>query len=123
MTPEERDALLGEVQLYGWALQYVVGDDLGCSYAYTAGLFLRELPELVVSGLPPDASWAVLDDVAGRATAGLPLHEGAVVADVPPRLRATLRAVPDTRHLVRARALAGAPVDALHLELAAAGRP
>jgi hypothetical protein len=76
----------------------------------------------VVSGLPPEQAWLVLNDVAGRATAGLDLVDGAVVHDVPLGLRAVLTSVEDTSRLHRARALTGAPetLRALHLGLAVA---
>jgi hypothetical protein len=111
-----------EIERYGWAMPYVAGDTLPASFAYTAGLQLRDLPELVVSGLPPEQAWLVLDDVAGRASAGLELVAGAVVHDVPLGLRAVLTTVDDTSALHRARALTGAPerLRALHLGLAVA---
>jgi hypothetical protein len=112
----------GEIERYGWAMPYVAGETLPTSFAYTAGLQLRELPELVVSGLPPEQAWLVLNDVAGRATAGLDLVDGAVVHDIPLGLRAVLTPVADTSGLHRARALTGAPetLRALHLGLAVA---
>lgn len=115
-------AVRAEIERYGWAMPYVAGDTLPASFAYTAGLQLRGLPELVVSGLPPEQAWLVLDDVAGRATAGLALVDGAVVHDVPLGLRAVLTPVDDTSALHRARALTGSPetLRALHLGLAVA---
>lgn len=115
-------AVRGEIERYGWAMPYVAGETLPTSFAYTAGLQLRELPELVVSGLPPEQAWLVLNDVAARATAGLDLVDGAVVHDVPLGLRAVLTPVADTSGLHRARALTGAPetLRALHLGLAVA---
>ena len=74
--PREReeqgmDDVRGEVERYGWALQYVLEEDRpDDSYAYTAGLTLRGLPELVVRGVAPRAAWGVLNEVAARATAG-----------------------------------------------------
>lgn len=115
-------AVRGEIERYGWAMPYVAGETLPMSFAYTAGLQLRELPELVVSGLPPEQAWLVLDHVASRATAGLELADGVVVHDVPLGLRAVLMPVDDTSGLHRARALTGAPeaLRALHLSLAVA---
>jgi hypothetical protein len=115
-------AVREEIERYGWAMPYVAGATLPTSFAYTAGLQLRGLPELVVSGLPPEQAWLVLDDVAGRATAGLELADGAAVPDLPLGLHAVLTAVTDTSGLHRARALTGAPeaLRALHLGLALA---
>ncbi|VTR76615.1 DUF4262 domain-containing protein [Cellulomonas hominis] len=122
MRTHEDHALRGEIELYGWALQYVVGARLATSFGYTAGLHLRDLPELVDAGLPPEQAWLVLDDVAGRATAGLALDDGAVVGDLPLGLHARLVAVEDTTELHRARALTGSPdrLRALHLDLSVA---
>jgi hypothetical protein len=115
-------AVRGEIERYGWAMPYVAGGTLPASFAYTAGLQLRGLPELVVSGLPPEQAWLVLDDVAGRATAGLELADGTVVVDLPLGLRAVLATVDDTGALHQARALTGSPetLRALHLGLAVA---
>lgn len=121
LSPDERSTMLGEVEVHGWALQYVMAPDVERSYAYTAGLFLRELPELVVRGLRPDQAWDVLNDVAGRATAGLPVYDGAVVPDVPTAGLALLRALADVRHLDRAHALARRRVDALEIAPAPLG--
>ncbi|MGD9954871.1 MAG: DUF4262 domain-containing protein [Candidatus Nanopelagicales bacterium] len=48
------DLMRGKVERYGWALQYVEGDALWSSFAYTIGLTPHGLPELLVTGVPRD---------------------------------------------------------------------
>ena len=50
---------------HGWAVQYVESDPT--PYAYTAGLYECGLPELLVTGLPPQPSARMLNTV-GRMT-------------------------------------------------------
>ena len=39
------------VEQYGWAIEFVEGDRVHPPWAYTVGLTLRGLPELVVTGV------------------------------------------------------------------------
>lgn len=111
------EELRGDIDQYGWALQYVEDDDSSCCYAYTAGLALRDLPELFVTGLPPQESWDVLNDVAGRATAGRPPAVGDVLADVVPGISVLVEALPDPRYLARACDVMGELVRAHRLRV------
>jgi hypothetical protein len=49
---------------YGWAVQYVEADRARPGWAYTVGLTPRGVPELLITGKPPDESCAVLNRVA-----------------------------------------------------------
>lgn len=56
------DAIRDLVEKHGWAVQFVESDR--APYAYTVGLHERGLPELVVTGLPPQQAARILDPVA-----------------------------------------------------------
>ncbi len=102
------DTLLGTIERYGWALQYVQHDDARWSYAYTVGLHRHGLPEIVVAGLPPDQSWPVLNDVAGRSTSRPnPVQPGAVLTDVIAGFSLRVASLDDAGALTRAREVAG----------------
>ncbi len=112
------DSLLGTIERYGWALQYVQHDDPRWSYAYTVGLHRHGLPEVVVAGLPPDQSWPVLNDVAGRSTSRPnPVQPGAVLIDVVAGYALHVASLDDTDALTRARAVAGTGTDLRAVQL------
>jgi len=48
----------------GWAVQGVLGDDENLPFAYTVGLTPKELPELLVYGLPHQTAGAILNHLA-----------------------------------------------------------
>ncbi len=56
------------VDKHGWAVQYV--EDDRTPYAYTIGLHERGLPELLVTGLPPQAAARILNSVAAYVIDG-----------------------------------------------------
>lgn len=56
------DALRDTVDKEGWAVQYVEAEP---PFAYTAGLSEAGLPELLITGLPPERSMLLLNTVAG----------------------------------------------------------
>jgi hypothetical protein len=53
-----------QVEEYGWAIQCAQGDRVHPPWAYTVGLTLRGLPELVVTGLKVQDAGDLLDDEA-----------------------------------------------------------
>lgn len=56
------------VDKHGWAAQYVESDR--APFAYTVGLHARVLPELLVTGLPPQPTVRLLNTVAEYLLAG-----------------------------------------------------
>jgi hypothetical protein len=113
----DTDTVMGTIERYGWALQYALDDDPERSFAYTVGLHRRGLPEIVVAGLPPEQSWPVLNDVAGRSTGDTnPIRRGAVLTDVVAGFTVRVEPLEDTRALTVLHALApGAEVRAVEL--------
>jgi hypothetical protein len=61
-TQEWLEAIREVVEKHGWAVQFVESDRT--PYAYTVGLYERGLPELLVTGLPPQSAARVLNSVA-----------------------------------------------------------
>ena len=60
---------------HGWAVQFVEDDRV--PFAYTVGLTGRGLPELLVTGLPPQRAARLLNRVAQTAVGGDPPTAGA----------------------------------------------
>ncbi|MBU9763038.1 DUF4262 domain-containing protein [Mycobacterium sp. TNTM28] len=56
------DELRGMIEDHGWAVQFVESENR--PFAYTVGLHDRGLPELLITGLPPDVSTRVLNSLA-----------------------------------------------------------
>jgi Domain of unknown function (DUF4262) len=56
------DLIYERVQQHGWVVQYVESERT--PFAYTIGLHQRGLPELMVTGLPPERATLVLNSVA-----------------------------------------------------------
>lgn len=52
----------------GWAIQFVESDPR--PFAYTVGLHEKGLPELLITGLPPQPSARLLNAIAARTTDG-----------------------------------------------------
>ena len=52
------------IEQYGWAVQTVQGDRLHPPWAYTVGLHLHGLPELVVTGMAARPATDLLNDLA-----------------------------------------------------------
>nr|WP_156686303.1 DUF4262 domain-containing protein [Mycobacterium sp. Marseille-P9652] len=61
-TEEYLDELRATILDHGWAVQYVESENR--PFAYTVGLHGRGLPELLMTGLPPDTSCRVLNSIA-----------------------------------------------------------
>jgi len=96
-----------EVDLYGWALQYVEAEDERDAFGYTAGLALRGLPEVVVRGLPAEETWSVLNDLAEDCTNGRVPQPGEELAHVLRGATLTVREMTDTSCLDMVHALTG----------------
>jgi len=60
------DHMAGIVEDCGWAVQFVERDRDHPPFAYTLGLTLRGLPELVITGLPAQHAAHVLNGEADR---------------------------------------------------------
>jgi hypothetical protein len=56
------DLIYERVQQCGWVVQFVESDQM--PFAYTIGLHPRGLPELLVTGMPPQRANLVLNSVA-----------------------------------------------------------
>ncbi len=109
------------VRRHGWAVQYVYGEgDRDPPFAYTVGLFGLGHPELVIFGMSPGESAAVLNDVGERVRAGHRVEPGELVtfARWPHRLH-VLPLVNAAQVLLGANRFFGRPdhdpVPALHL--------
>lgn len=75
---DQEDARMKSViRRHGWAIEYIGGefcsvpgcegsDDEGPPFAYTVGLFGLGHPELLVFGLDPETTYAVLNDLGNR---------------------------------------------------------
>jgi hypothetical protein len=61
-TEDYLDELRETISGHGWAVQFVEHDKR--PFAYTIGLHDRGLPELLISGLPPDIATRVLNSIA-----------------------------------------------------------
>jgi hypothetical protein len=59
---EWMDLIYERVKENGWTAQFIQGP---IPFAYTIGLHERGLPELLVTGMPPERANLVLDTVAG----------------------------------------------------------
>jgi len=105
-----------DVDLYGWALQYVEADDPHEAFGYTAGLSMRGLPELVVRGLAPEDTWAVLNDLAEDCTSGRLPEPGEELTGMVPGVTLAVRELTDTSCLPLAHAIVGGEIRALLLE-------
>jgi hypothetical protein len=62
------EAIRELVEKHGWAVQFVESDRT--PYAYTVGLHERGLPELLVTGLPPQSAARLLNSVAAYLLEG-----------------------------------------------------
>jgi hypothetical protein len=70
------DHMAGLVEQYGWAIQFVERDRDRPPFAYTLGLTLRGLPELVVTALSARRSWQLLNEEAARVVVEGPPRQG-----------------------------------------------
>ncbi len=61
-TEDYLDVLREIIRTHRWAVQYVEGEDR--PFAYTIGLHALGLPELVITGLPPQQSARVMNSIA-----------------------------------------------------------
>src|ERR1700712_2356413 len=69
-TMTKADALArmaGMVEKYGWAIEAVQGDRVHPPWAYTVGLTLQGLPELVLTGMRAAEAGDVLNEWADQA--------------------------------------------------------
>lgn len=56
------DTIRATMREHGWAVQFVESERL--PFAYTVGLYARGLPELLLTGLPPQTSARLLNSIA-----------------------------------------------------------
>lgn len=112
-TEEYLDELRATIRIYGWAVQGVEDDRR--PYSYTVGLHDRGLPELLVTGLPPERAAGVLNDVAAAAVAGRVFEPGAHVAVGDGPLLEIVEVDHPDAHLNFALAVGGADIRALQL--------
>lgn len=61
-----RDVVLPTIERRGWFVQGVGGSRRHAPFAYTVGLTLAGLPELVVTGLPHERAAVLLNGVPGH---------------------------------------------------------
>ena len=84
MNPEivarMRAKLEANILQFGWAVQCVFGtiESPGPSFAYTIGLHDKEVPELLVIGLPGEVGLPLINELAARMltlhASGLPIY-------------------------------------------------
>lgn len=67
---------------HGWGVVVVAGDSEQPSFAYTLGLADKDLPELLVIGLPPPTAHGILNDAARIAVNSGGLEEGRLLGGV-----------------------------------------
>lgn len=132
MTEAEREArrrqyidqFVEGVCEHGWMVQGVfptTDEPDAAPFAYTVGLALKQLPELIVFGLGHQTAGLILNDLAQRQIERGPYQPGDELADVTPDYRTRLLAVRDSsEHLTMANLIAGrrsgqAPIPALQV--------
>lgn len=106
-----QQVVLPIIERAGWMVQYVEPERVRAPLAYTVGLTERGLPELVVTGLPPQESAKLLNAVA---ESGQSLGEGQRVA-VGLHAMEVVRLAEPAVHLVVAAGLYGERLSALQL--------
>lgn len=63
-TDPSDQKLLDDVRSYGWHVISIAEDEAGPGFAFTVGLYARtKKPEILLMGVPPDASTRVLNSV------------------------------------------------------------
>jgi len=63
--------LLSDVESHGWHIVIIPADEHGPGFAFTVGLYLRTLqPEILIMGVPSDASARVLNAIGDYAMEG-----------------------------------------------------
>lgn len=107
------DQIDATMRKHGWAVQYVESDR--SPYAYTIGLHDRGLPELLVTGLPPQRAARLLNGVAAYLVDGGRPVPGELIStpDGPPAVVVQVQH-PDA-HMDMAVAFYGSDVRALQL--------
>ncbi len=90
------------IRRHGTFIQYVGGDDRRreTSFAYTVGLFGMGHPELLLFGLCPHDTAAVLNELAARIRDGADLAPGERVSVDHPLRRLRVEAVPNPGSIV-----------------------
>ncbi|MDQ3150902.1 MAG: DUF4262 domain-containing protein [Actinomycetota bacterium] len=112
---DQLDHLRGLMVRHGWAVQGVEGDRVHPPIAYTLGLTLCGLPELVVTGMSLTRSAALLNRVAGHLMHAEPPGAGERIPLVGgPLIEIVELAHPDA-HLDTAVAFFGRELRALQL--------
>jgi uncharacterized protein DUF4262 len=107
--------ILGLIDETGWIVQAVSARDSRPDWAYTAGLTVHGLPELVVTGLDQPLSAMVLNAVAAESLSSGPLRPGDVLTlRGGPPMEVVALAEPSA-HLSLAITLYGPDVRALQL--------
>lgn len=111
------EVVLPTVARHGWMVQVVLGDRLRAPLAYTVGLTVRGLPELVVTGVDDQPAAALLNAVAAELLHhGRRLRHGGSLAlsSTGPRVEVVQLPAPDA-HLVTALEVYGPAVRGLQL--------
>jgi hypothetical protein len=107
------DAIRTTMAEHGWAVQFVEDDRR--PYAYTVGLHDRGLPELLVTGLPPQRAARLLNGVAAYLVdGGRPIPGELISAPDGPPLEVVQVQHPDA-HMNVAVAFYGSDLRALQL--------
>jgi hypothetical protein len=107
------DELRALIRRYGWAIQYVESDRR--PYAYTVGRTFVGLPELLVTGVPPERAAELLHDFGDALVGALPLTPGERVALSGRDLVELVRVANPDAHMHAAVALYGDEVRAMQL--------
>lgn len=112
-TEEYLDELRALIRIHGWAVQGVEDDRR--SYSYTIGLHDRGLPELSITGLPPQQAARLLNDAARDAVGGRAFEPGAHIAVGDGPLFEIVEVEHPDAHMTFAVALGGPGIRALQL--------
>jgi hypothetical protein len=75
-SSKQSSSTSSHIEQYGWSCVGVQGDENNACFAYTIGLTLDGLPELLIFGLPHDRAWPVLKLLRERLLTGLRIQRG-----------------------------------------------
>jgi Domain of unknown function (DUF4262) len=107
--------LTGLMAEFGWAVQGVERDRIHPPWAYTVGLTLRGLPELVLTGLPLRRAAGLLNEVAGHVAHAEAPKPGDQIPWRDGPLMEIVKVAEPSAHLVMAVELFGTDLRALQV--------
>lgn len=106
-TREYMQQVTERIAEFGHTYQHVTGGGSDVPFTYTVGLTAQGFPELIVFGLPPQTSQAVLGPVVDRIKAGEEFSNGQLLTKVLAGFPVMMIEVTDTEELRVAHVAAG----------------